>query len=199
VTASPFSVLRYGLRASRQHKASLTRLAADFASLAAEATVRPVMPTMKVIGFPAAVLLLLTVSCRPHAHPRPAAVPGEAALIASLEPPTTAVWVSCAPVPDALRTFTCAFFDHPSGRRRSTGTFRLVQGDASGNPLPPPPAAPKRTASPTPAVPPSVLQLRSFDGWILRAQPPWFLLPQGTAPFITDPPPTAIPDTPRPA
>ena len=155
---------------------------------------------MKVIRVSAVELIVLTSSCRPHADARPTSVPSDASLVPSLQPPSTHLWVSCIPVPDAPRTFTCFFFHQSSGQRLATGVFRLVQGDASGNPFPPPSSDLSRAVKPTPAVAPSALQLRSFDGWILRAQPPWFLLRQGTPPFHSDPPPSATtPPIQRPA
>ena len=163
-------------------------------------TVRPVPQAMHVFRASAVALLLLTASCRPDVPERPPSVPLGAALIPSTDHPSSHVWASCTPTPESSRLFLCSFFEHPSGLRRPPRLFRLVQGDASGHPLPPPPRPPARAIPPTPAVPPSAIQLRSYDGVVLLAQPPWYLLPEGTPPYHADPsPPEAPPASERPA
>ena len=154
---------------------------------------------MRASPFFVTILLLLGFSCGLPAKARPASVPASAVLLTSSASPDESLWVSCIPDPVLSHRVSCTFYEALTGRVLSSRRFRLVQGDHAGNPMRPP-DRPSLSVRPTPAAPPSSLQLRAFDGTFLFVQPPWFLAPEPDPPVQTDPPEShASPSTDRPA
>jgi hypothetical protein len=118
----------------------------------------------------------------PVLHERPLGVPAEAVLVPGEGMLAgSSVWVSCSPPSDrAPRDYICSVYPLKAGANRREGPFTLMLGRAPAS-------------SENPAPTPASLRLLSYDGFMLRVQEPWVLVPDHSR---ADPP---LPTTASPA
>jgi hypothetical protein len=132
-----------------------------------------VKTAMRRLAFVLALPIAFGCTRVPALPERPSGVPAEAVLVPGEGMlANSSVWVYCSPPTSPLQ-YVCSVFPLKFGATRRTGQFTLM-------------LAHRPAPSDPPAELPTSLNLRSYDGFMLRVQEPWVLVsihPQADPPL----------------